>query len=159
MLWYNFTLGTIIWHYQQFGITITLEQRKKPNNLYQLIFANITDEGQRKRKVEVEEEKPAKRKSVECEDVPVHAEAADVTASALENLTIVLDTEEEQKAVPDTTNELPSSSSISNCSPEQASNNGIQPSTGKVYCYLEGPLYPFAKLNHVKIFGLFTRHE
>ena len=23
----------------------------------------------------------------------------------------------------------------------------------------EGPLYPFAKLNHVKIFGLFTRHE
>ena len=23
----------------------------------------------------------------------------------------------------------------------------------------EGPLYPFAKLNHVKIFGLFMRHE
>ena len=24
---------------------------------------------------------------------------------------------------------------------------------------LEGPLYPFVKFSHVKIFGLFTRHE
>ena len=30
---------------------------------------------------------------------------------------------------------------------------------GIICLNLEGPLYPFAKLNHVKIFGLFTRHE
>ncbi|XP_078381354.1 E3 ubiquitin-protein ligase rnf213-alpha-like isoform X3 [Oculina patagonica] len=87
------------------------------------------DEGQRKRKVEEQEEKPAKRKSVECEDIPVPGEAADVTASALQNLTIVRDADEKQKAVPVTTTEPPSSITALDCSPEKASDYSVQQPT------------------------------
>lgn len=102
-------------------------------NLF-LIDINITDEGQRKRKVEAQEETPAKRKSVEYGDVPVAGEAADMTATALQNLTIP-DTDEKQETVVTTTG-LSSSSGTSECSPEKVSNNGCQPSaTGKAHLF------------------------
>ena len=58
-------------------------------------------EGQRKRKVEEPEEKPAKRKSLGTEDVPDSPEVADTTANALQNLTLKKKGEEQQIAGPD----------------------------------------------------------
>ena len=59
-------------------------------------------EGQRKRKNEVPEEKPAKRKSTSTEDVPdASPEAADVTANALESLSLVKSAGDQQAEGPD----------------------------------------------------------
>lgn len=66
----------------------------------------LTDElgeGQRKRKNEVPGEKPAKRKSTGAEDVPDASPeaAADVTANALQSLSLVKNSGDQQAEGPD----------------------------------------------------------
>lgn len=99
---------------------------------------SLSDEVQRKRKVEEPEEQPSKRKSVEDEDInPVSGEAADVMKNALR--TVVLDPVDQEETVPDTrteidapTKQLPSSTLASECSPEEAPINNCQSSvTGR----------------------------
>ena len=97
---------------------------------------SLSDEVQRKRKVEESEEQPSKRKSIELVDVNrVSGEATDISANALQKLTLVLDPEEQEEAVPDTrtepdvrTKQLPSGTLTSECSPEEASISSCQSS-------------------------------
>ncbi len=66
-----------------------------------------------------------------------------MTASALQNLTIVRDADEKQKAVPVTTTEPPSSITALDCSPEKASDYSVQQptATGKPFMSLKAFTY------------------
>ena len=82
----------------------------------------FADEGKRKREINTQEEKPAKRKSV----VELESEAGDVDTVALESLT-VLDPVEEQKGVPAPNSVLVDTEecSTTNTSPTESSTGSV----------------------------------